>query len=990
MAQFRARARTVDMLGRQQIAGIPTAISELFKNAHDAYATQVLVDFYRPEQLFVLRDNGLGMTVQDIMEKWLVLGTESKLAGHDELAPVASALNLPTRRPTGEKGIGRLAIAAIGPQLLLLTRAKRLDGVRPTVAAFINWSLFALPRISLDEIDIPVKEFPHGALPAAEDIADMVKVVQLNLNRIRHRVSQNDASEIDAQLNRVSFDPAALQGRFQGGVLEGTATGTQFYVQPTDAMLELALDAAPERRRIGDLQKTLMGFTNTMIPDGDEPPIQAEFRDHLSLDFHQSVIGRAEFFTPAEFKAADHHFRGVFDEYGQFAGTVSIYGGHPEDHAIAWTGAKGKPTECGPFAIDFAYMQGVERESRVAREQWHDLIRKLDMMGGLYIYRNGIRILPYGNTDYDFLRLEERRNLGAGYYFFSYRRIFGVIDLPPESSSRLIEKAGREGFRENRAYRQFRAILENFFIQMAADYFRDETTRGRHYRQTKESLEQQTRARDRQRKRSREQRRELASTLARKAAEIGSHVPDKAAEDIVAILTASLARSDHIADRDSRYAAIRRAEDQARQQMARLRGEFRLPRPRGFGLTKALRRDLNAYRAEYVRLEEDVFKPALVQLELALSTALENMDADMTRRRRLDASTRATWDIARSHVVSKERSAQTWLHDTSEKVSSTIRQAIMNFDATLVDVEQRLQHTDLTQLTDAEFVQFQLSLNSEINTSALEKQDLLDAISRQLAEMAITPDASGQLISSLDFAASMEEDLFALQERAEADLELVQLGMAIEIIDHEFQAAIRSVRNNLRRLRTWAERNDQLLDVYRGIRTNFEHLDSYLTLFTPLHRRLYRTEIEIKGSEIAKFLFDLFRERLARHCIDAMATQAFRSHRVTGYPSTFYPVFVNIVDNAIFWLQDHPRPRVIRLDAEGEAMIVADNGPGVASRDREAIFEMGFTRKPGGRGLGLYISQDVLKKAGYDLTIDDPVKGWGAVFRIQPAGKTNG
>ncbi len=85
MVQFRARARTVDMLGRQQIAGIPTAISELFKNAHDAYATQVLVDFYRPEQLFVLRDNGFGMAVRDIMEKWLVLGTESKLAGHDEL-----------------------------------------------------------------------------------------------------------------------------------------------------------------------------------------------------------------------------------------------------------------------------------------------------------------------------------------------------------------------------------------------------------------------------------------------------------------------------------------------------------------------------------------------------------------------------------------------------------------------------------------------------------------------------------------------------------------------------------------------------------------------------------------------------------------------------------------------------------------------------------------------------------------------------------------
>ena len=72
-------------------------------------------------------------------------------------------------------------------------------------------------------------------------------------------------------------------------------------------------------------------------------------------------------------------------------------------------------------------------------------------MGGLYIYRNGIRILPYGNADNDFLRIEERRNLGAAYYFFSARRMFGAIELPLGSSNRLIEKAGREGFRENRA-----------------------------------------------------------------------------------------------------------------------------------------------------------------------------------------------------------------------------------------------------------------------------------------------------------------------------------------------------------------------------------------------------------------------------------------------------------------------------------------------------------------------------------------------------------
>ena len=62
MAKFRTRARTVDMLGRQQIAGVPNAISELFKNAHDAYADYAEVDYFPSDGLFVLRDDGVGMT----------------------------------------------------------------------------------------------------------------------------------------------------------------------------------------------------------------------------------------------------------------------------------------------------------------------------------------------------------------------------------------------------------------------------------------------------------------------------------------------------------------------------------------------------------------------------------------------------------------------------------------------------------------------------------------------------------------------------------------------------------------------------------------------------------------------------------------------------------------------------------------------------------------------------------------------------------------
>jgi HSP90 family molecular chaperone len=118
MARFRTQARAVDMLGRQQIAGVPTAISELFKNAHDAYADRVEADYFYEDTLLVVRDDGMGMTPEDLESRWLTLGTDSKVGAKP---PPKDPKKL--HRPMlGEKGIGRLAIALLGQQVLVLTR----------------------------------------------------------------------------------------------------------------------------------------------------------------------------------------------------------------------------------------------------------------------------------------------------------------------------------------------------------------------------------------------------------------------------------------------------------------------------------------------------------------------------------------------------------------------------------------------------------------------------------------------------------------------------------------------------------------------------------------------------------------------------------------------------------------------------------------------------------------------------------------------------
>src|SRR6202035_835390 len=135
-----------------------------------------------------------------------------------------------------------------------------------------------------------------------------------------------------------------------------------------------------------------------------------------------------------------------------------------------------------------AYVQGESRVSTLPTDEMAIISNKLNQLGGLYIYKDNVRILPYGDTDYDFLNIEKNRTKSAGYYYFSYRRIFGVIEIDRAHNAALQEKAGREGFRENRAYRQFREILKNFFVQVAADFFREGSAKLGRYEERRAEL----------------------------------------------------------------------------------------------------------------------------------------------------------------------------------------------------------------------------------------------------------------------------------------------------------------------------------------------------------------------------------------------------------------------------------------------------------------------------------------------------------------------
>ncbi|GAB2625830.1 ATP-binding protein [Emticicia sediminis] len=144
---WRFDVSTFRLIGRELITDRVTALFELVKNCYDANSEKVIVEFYDVassiNSKIIIRDNGIGMSFDDIRDKWMVVGTASKRKNIHSPKPY-------NRRFVGEKGIGRFAVDKLGGKVLIKTKQK---GERKILNVEINWedyqSLSEKQQISL-------------------------------------------------------------------------------------------------------------------------------------------------------------------------------------------------------------------------------------------------------------------------------------------------------------------------------------------------------------------------------------------------------------------------------------------------------------------------------------------------------------------------------------------------------------------------------------------------------------------------------------------------------------------------------------------------------------------------------------------------------------------------------------------------------------------------------------------------------------------------
>jgi signal transduction histidine kinase len=154
-------------LGEELNPSVDQGIVELVKNAYDADATECAVelqDVDAPGGTVIVRDDGRGMTPEEIDNGWLVLGRSVK----------DPRLRTPLGRlPAGNKGLGRLAALRLGHRAVLRTRPASQLQTRHELT--IDWDIYDNVDL-VEEVPLAITTAPlHNPKPGTEIVIEEVR-----------------------------------------------------------------------------------------------------------------------------------------------------------------------------------------------------------------------------------------------------------------------------------------------------------------------------------------------------------------------------------------------------------------------------------------------------------------------------------------------------------------------------------------------------------------------------------------------------------------------------------------------------------------------------------------------------------------------------------------------------------------------------------------------------------------------------------------------
>jgi signal transduction histidine kinase len=220
---------------------------------------------------------------------------------------------------------------------------------------------------------------------------------------------------------------------------------------------------------------------------------------------------------------------------------------------------------------------------------------------------------------------------------------------------------------------------------------------------------------------------------------------------------------------------------------------------------------------------------------------------------------------------------------------------------------------------------------------------------------------------------------------------LATLGQLIDVVLHEGRTPIAAIRNEVELATAdLAKGTDEafqgrIVNRFKVITDQTEMLALLFKRLAPFSGRRRGRPIQTTIEQLIRDSFGLYEKRLR----DLKVSPDLPSGEttVTTDPSEMQMIFVNLLDNSLYWLERVPdkNRRIavqVRSGPLGLEIIFSDSGPGVPEEVRDRIFDPYFSTKSDGVGLGLTIAGETA--AEYDGSLELVANGPlpGATFRV--------
>ena len=380
--QFKISSALKDLVGKDLITSDNVAIFELVKNSYDAYANHVVITF--TENKITIADNGKGMSLSDLKNKWLFLGFSAKKDGtEDEVNDKQKSYRDKIRRfYAGAKGIGRFSCDRLG-RLLTITTKTRDSLLAEQI--LVDWANFEVDqKIEFDNVDVEHRTLNvDNVFPDQESHGTIIEIEDLHDEETPW--TRKHILELKRSLQKL-INP---------------------YSETNDFVIEIVC----EREQKMDLQKLHdgVGFDRDIV----NGPLKNSITEILKLKT-----------TQIDVRISDGFVYTTLTDRG-----VDIY--RIREHNIHFPLIKSATVSLSflnrAAKYNFTRLMGVDSIN----------------FGSVFLFRNGFRILPFGETGDDSWGIDFRAQQGRARYLGS-RDLMGRVDVTVEDVSELKEVSSRD------------------------------------------------------------------------------------------------------------------------------------------------------------------------------------------------------------------------------------------------------------------------------------------------------------------------------------------------------------------------------------------------------------------------------------------------------------------------------------------------------------------------------------------------------------------